>query len=145
MSTTRSDCQNRVADLAPTNRRTFILLVLFLLSSAPLAPAQNGVQFRDWKTSLNEGAAVKPKRDCGALVSLTGYEFSIETAALVPASGDLPEYYHITGQIQPEVRFELSLPTSRNNRFSMFGNGGDEGHAAAPAHPPPHHHDERPL
>jgi len=118
-----------VADLAPTNRRTFILLVLFLLSSAPLALAQNGVQFRDWKTSLNEGAAVKPKRDCGALVSLTGYEFSIETATLVPASGDLPEYCHITGQIQPEVRFELSLPTSWNNRFYMFGNGGYAGEA----------------
>src|SRR5262249_16501088 len=137
MSTTRSDCQNRVADLAPTNRRTFILLVLFLLSSAPLAPAQNGVQFRDWKTSLNEGAAVKPKRDCGALVSLTGYEFSIETATLVPASGDLPEYCHITGQIQPEVRFELSLPTSWNNRFYMFGNGGFPG--GAPPAPPPVH------
>jgi hypothetical protein len=107
------------------NKHSPILLVLFLLSSAALA--QNGYQFRNWKPSLNDGAVVKPKRDCGALVSLTGYEFSIETAALVSASGDLPEYCRVTGQILPEVRFELSLPASWNNRFYMFGNGGYAG------------------
>jgi len=110
------------------NKHLSILPVLLLLSSTALA--QNGYQFGNWKPSLNDGAAVKPKRaeaGCGALVSLTGYEFSVETAALVPASGDLPEYCHITGQILPEVRFELSLPASWNNRFYMFGNGGYAG------------------
>jgi hypothetical protein len=110
------------------NKHLFILPVLLLFSSTALA--QNGYQFGNWKPSLNDGAAVKPKRaeaGCGALVSLTGYEFSIETAALVPASGDLPEYCHVTGQILPEVRFELSLPASWNNRFYMFGNGGYAG------------------
>jgi feruloyl esterase len=112
------------------NRHCFILLVLFLLSSASSVLAQNGVQLRDWKPALNDGAAVKPKpveSGCGALVSLTGYEFSIETATLVPASGDLPEYCHVTGQIPPEARFELSLPASWNKRFYMFGNGGYAG------------------
>jgi hypothetical protein len=109
------------------NRRLPIFLFLLLLSSTSSALAQNGFQFRDWKPSLNDGAAVKPKRDCGALVSLTSYEFSVETAALVPASGDLPEYCHVTGQILPEVRFELTLPASWNNRFYMFGNGGYAG------------------
>ena len=110
------------------NKHLFILPVLLLFSSTALA--QNGYQFGNWKPSLNDGAAVKPKRaeaGCSALVSLTGYEFSVETAALVPASGDLPEYCHVTGQIQPEVRFELSLPASWNNRFYMFGNGGYAG------------------
>src|SRR5215471_10012554 len=107
------------------NNHLSIILVLLLLSSTTLA--QNGYQFGNWKPSLNDAAAVKPKRDCGALVSLTGYEFSVETAALVPASGDLPEYCHVTGQILPEARFELSLPASWNNRFYMFGNGGYAG------------------
>src|SRR5262245_65115579 len=107
------------------NKHPSILLVLLVLSSTALA--QNGYQFGNWKPSLNDGAAVKPKRaeaGCGALVSLTGSEFSVETAELVPASGDLPEYCHVTGQILPEVRFELSLPASWNKRFYMFGNGG---------------------
>lgn len=107
------------------SKHSYILLVLVFLSSTALA--QNGYQFRNWEPSLNDGAAVKPKRDCGALVSLTGYEFSIETAVLVPASGDLPEYCQVTGQILPEVRFELSLPASWNSRFYMFGNGGYAG------------------
>jgi feruloyl esterase len=112
-------------------RLTFILPALLLgmiLSLAAPALAQNGSQFRSWKPSLNDGgAAAKPKADCRALVSLTGYEFSIETVALVPAAGDLPEYCHVTGQILPEVRFELSLPASWNSRFYMFGNGGYAG------------------
>jgi len=127
MFTTPSDHQNRVAGLASMSGQPFIFLVLLLLSTTTPALAQNGVQLRNWKPSLNDGAAVKPKRDCGALVSLTGYEFSIESATLVPSSGDLPEYCQITGQILPEVRFELSLPTSWNNRFYMFGNGGYAG------------------
>lgn len=112
-------------------------LVLTLLLGALLATtarAQNGSQFRNWKPALNPATATKPKQDCRALVSQTGYEFSIETVALVPAAGDLPEYCHVTGQILPEVRFELSLPTAWNNRFYMFGNGGYAGeNLAAPA------------
>ncbi|HKQ76138.1 MAG TPA: hypothetical protein VJ810_20760, partial [Blastocatellia bacterium] len=91
MFTTRRDHQTvvtAVAGLAPAPRRPFIPLVMLLLSLTSSALAQNSVQFKDWKPSLNDNADVKPKRDCGALVSLTGFEFSIETATLVPASGD---------------------------------------------------------
>jgi hypothetical protein len=49
------------------SKRLFILLVLILLSSTSSALAQNGYQFRSWKPSLNDGGAVKPKRDCGAI------------------------------------------------------------------------------
>src|SRR5215470_16780079 len=66
------------------NKHLSILLVLLLLSSTALA--QNGYQFGNWKPSLNDGAAVKPKRaeaGCGALVSLTGSEFSVETAGVL--------------------------------------------------------------
>ncbi|MCI0487755.1 MAG: tannase/feruloyl esterase family alpha/beta hydrolase [Blastocatellia bacterium] len=110
--------------------RLFIFPALLLVAAFALASsaqAQNGSQFTSWKSSLNDGAAFKPKSDCSALVSLTGYEFSIETAALVQATGDLPEHCRVTGQILPEIRFELSLPASWNNRFYMFGNGGYAG------------------
>jgi feruloyl esterase len=104
-----------------------ILLLVVALALIPAARAQNGSQLKNWKPSLNQGVALKPKTECSAMVSLTGYEFSIETATLVPASGDVPEYCRVTGQILPEVRFELSLPTIWNSRFYMFGNGGFAG------------------
>ncbi len=110
-------------------RHVFILLVLLsvtVLIPGHHAQAQNGFQLKDWKSSLN-GTAVKPKLDCSGLVSLTGHAFSIETVTLVAAAGGIPEYCQVTGQILPEVRFELSLPASWNNRFYMFGNGGFAG------------------
>src|SRR5882672_7468753 len=78
-----------------------LLLAVAFMLAAP-AQAQNGSQFKKWKPSLNDGAAIKPKLDCNSLVSLTGYEFSIETAALIPAAGEVPEFCHVTGQILPE-------------------------------------------
>src|SRR5262249_5292819 len=111
-------------------KRSSILLLSLLVMAilqAPAARAQNGNQFRDWKASLNSGAAIKPKLDCAALLSQTGYEFSIETASLIPAAAETPEYCQMTGQIMPEIRFELSLPAGWNGRFYMFGNGGYAG------------------
>lgn len=109
-----------------------IALIGHLFSARP--SAQNGSQFRDW-TSFSDGAvAAPPKMDCRALVSLTGYQFSIETAVLVPATADLPEHCRVTGQILPEVRFEVALPTAWKGRLYMFGNGGYAGEAlTAPA------------
>ena len=104
---------------------SFVALVVGLCPQQ--VRAQNGSQFTRWNPSLNDRTAVKPKLDCSALVSLTGYEFSVETASLVPAAGDVPEYCQVTGQILPEIRFEVSLPASWNNRFYMFGNGGYAG------------------
>ncbi len=68
-----------------------------------------------------------PVRACASLRALTGYEFSVTTAALTPAAGDVPEYCRVTGQILPEIRFEVNLPTSWNRRFYMSGNGGYAG------------------
>ena len=71
--------------------------------------------------------AAKPKLACTDLRSLTGYEFSVITAALVPASGDVPEYCRVTGQVLPEIRFEVNLPSAWGRAFYMSGNGGYAG------------------
>ena len=106
-------------------RSSLLLPLLLILSST--GHAQNGSQFTNWKPALDEANHRKPKQDCRALISATGYEFSVDTATLVPAAGETPEFCLVTGQVQPEVRFELSLPTSWNGRLYMFGNGGYAG------------------
>jgi feruloyl esterase len=61
------------------------------------------------------------------LRSLTGFDLSIESAILVRAAGDVPAYCRVTGQILPEIRFEVNLPSLWNRRFLMTGNGGFAG------------------
>ena len=97
-------------------------MALFLPAMAALA--QNGSQFNDWKAS---GETWKPRVGCAHLRSLTGYDFTIAAADVVAAGPDAPEYCRVTGQILPEILFEVSLPASWNGRFYMFGNGGYAG------------------
>jgi hypothetical protein len=72
-------------------------------------------------------AQPSPQTPCSSLRALTGYEFSVVTAALHPAAGNVPEFCRVTGQVQPEVRFEVSLPTFWNKRLLVAGNGGYAG------------------
>src|SRR5262245_22200656 len=107
----------------------FVVFVAFVSARGPWAVvvrAQN--QFRDWKdTSLSDNPRLAPKQACAALVSQTGYDFSIVSATVTPAAADVPEYCRVVGLIQPEVRFEVNLPASWNGRLYMFGNGGYAG------------------
>jgi feruloyl esterase len=107
-----------------------VALAGLLLASGARAVAQNGSQLRDWRTSaLADTTQAKPRTACAALVALTTYEFSVTTATSVPASPDAPDHCRVSGQIQPEIRFEVNLPTVWNGRLYMFGNGGYAGEA----------------
>ncbi len=69
-------------------------------------------------------AAGSPAIACRELQKHTGFEFTIESAVIVPAEGGTPEFCRILGQILPEIRFEVALPTVWNRRFMMTGNAG---------------------
>jgi feruloyl esterase len=71
----------------------------------------------------------RPSIGCGDLRSLTNFEIAIATALLVPATADAPEHCRVSGQILPQVGFEVGLPTQWNGRLYMFGNGGYAGEA----------------
>ena len=113
-----------------TWRRTLTAATIAGVIGATLTPAlaQNSSQFREWTpAALADSTLVKPRAACATLVALTGFEFSISTATVVPASNDAPEYCRVLGLIQPEVRFDVSLPAAWNGRLYMFGNGGYAG------------------
>ena len=74
-------------------------------------------------------SALSGKLACADLRSLTGYEFTVASAAVIPANGELPEHCRVVGQILPQVGFEVDLPISWNRRFYMSGNGGYGGQA----------------
>jgi feruloyl esterase len=103
--------------------------MLSLLATPALA--QPPGPFLDWK----ETAAIRaPKGACRDLRALSNYDFAIDSASVVAGKGPAPEFCQALGLIQPEVRFEVSLPATWNGRLYMFGNGGYAGeNLASPA------------
>ncbi|MCW5980020.1 MAG: tannase/feruloyl esterase family alpha/beta hydrolase [Bryobacteraceae bacterium] len=95
-----------------------------LLAAAMLVRAQPPAAFLDPPAG---GPPAAPKIRCAALRALTGFDFTVESAVAVPAAGDAPAYCRVMGQVLPEIRFEVSLPSSWNRRFLLTGNGGYAG------------------
>ncbi len=104
------------------NQKCFAVLVVLMLAAAVIF-AQPSLPPPANETSL------QPKCACADLRSLTNYDFSIESATLIPATADAPERCRVKGLIQPEIQFEVNLPATWNRRFYMFGNGGYAGEA----------------
>jgi hypothetical protein len=111
-------------------QRSRLAVLIAVAISGAVVSAQNGSQFRDWTPSaLPDATSMKPRATCASLVGLTSFEYSVATATSVAASADAPEYCRVVGLIQPEIRFEVSLPAAWNGRLYMFGNGGYAGEA----------------
>jgi len=104
-----------------------IVTALWVALSGATVVAQNGSQFKDWKASLLDAKPIEPHASCASLLALSGFELSVTTASIVPASAEAPEFCRVSGQIQPEIRFEVNLPSAWNGRLYMFGNGGYAG------------------
>jgi hypothetical protein len=97
--------------------------VLFLTFASLLAVEAQTFPFMNPPS----GAPGSHKMRCSALQSLSGFEFTIESAVIVAAEGETPEFCRVMGQIQPEIRFEVALPVKWNRRFHLTGNGGFAG------------------
>jgi len=104
-----------------------LLIVCGLLQSGPLlaqAFAEAGQATVDYSR-----AELVPVRAC---VSLAAPEPSavLRLSALdLPASASVPAHCRVTGVLDPEIAFEVSLPARWNGRFYMIGNGGHAGEA----------------
>lgn len=97
------------------------LAVFLIFATTLLAQGGGSVQFRDWNPMPS---TAKPVTTCRQLLSLTGFELSVMTAALIPGAAGAPEHCHVFLMAQPEINIEVNLPTNWNGRFYMFGNGG---------------------
>jgi feruloyl esterase len=103
--------------------RVAVVCLLTAAGSVPLR-AQPPRLFEEW---TKPAPPRQPAVACGQLRSASGYEFSVDAAASVRDRPGVPEFCQVSGLIQPEVRFEVSLPRSWNGRLYMFGNGGYAG------------------
>ncbi len=98
------------------------LVVVAVLSTAALfAQGGGGVQFRD---SAAPAVTNKPTTVCSELRGMTGYDLSVISARIVPASATAPEHCRVSMMVPPEINIEVNLPTAWNGKLYMFGNGG---------------------
>jgi Tannase and feruloyl esterase len=106
---------------------TLIAVSALVLSGS--AQAQNSYSFLDAaKSPINYSVAnAKPQMKCADLRALSTPDTTIIDAKLIPAADDVPEHCRVSGNILPEVNFEVNLPSSWNRRFYMNGNGGYAG------------------
>ncbi len=95
-----------------------------VLAAPLLSQGGGGVQFRDYRPAA---PTVRPRTSCAGLAGLTGYEFSVYSAAIVPASDTAPEHCRVDLLVQPDMNIEVNLPSMWNGRLYMFGNGGYAG------------------
>jgi hypothetical protein len=102
------------------------LLLVMVFATAVLGQGGGAVQFRDWTPPP---PTAKPVTSCNRLLSLTDFDLSVISAALVPASSSAPEHCHVFVMAAPAVNIEVNLPAAWNGRFYMFGNGGWAGEA----------------
>jgi feruloyl esterase len=93
------------------------------------AVAQNSYSFLDADTSaVNYSlATTAPQRACKDMRQAGGRGVTILSAELEAAAGSTPEFCRVLGVIQPEIRFEVALPSAWNRRLYMRGNGGFAG------------------
>src|SRR6516162_9419625 len=93
------------------------------------ARAQNSYSFLDGaKSPVNYSLAnATPQMKCTDLVRFSTTDVTIISAQLIPATNGVPEHCRVTGNILPEIAFEVNLPSSWNRRFYMNGNGGYAG------------------
>ncbi len=121
----------------PLNQRirSFLTTVSFIISAALLmnggVNSARAQAFSEVKKALVDysKADLMPIKTCEAMSQYKSKEIVKITAAIIPATPAIPAYCRVTGLLDPEIAFEVSLPAKWNGRFYMTGNGGHAGEA----------------
>lgn len=107
----------------------FALTVLVIVFGAAIpAYAQ---AFSDLKTALVDysRAKLEPGKACETLRRFKSGEIVQIKAESISATDTTPAFCRVSGMLDPEIAFEVSLPARWNGRFYMIGNGGHAGEA----------------
>lgn len=118
--------QDRIIFLRPRGLAITILVIAFYAA----VPSHAQV-FSDLKTALVDYSKtdMEPAKTCEALGAFKSNEIVQIKAETVSAADAVPAFCRISGMLDPEIAFEVSLPEKWNGRFYMIGNGGHAGEA----------------
>lgn len=101
-----------------------------LIVAADSASPQSGYafEFSDKAVSRYAEASRSPARECSSLMQATTTDYSVLSARMVPANGDVPDHCRVFGLAGATTRFELNLPSRWNGRLYQHGTGGFAGY-----------------
>jgi hypothetical protein len=107
-----------------------ILVGMIMLVAEAETPAR-AQTFAELKTALVDysKADTEPGKACEALTTFKSKDIVQITAVAIPATAAAPAFCRVSGLLDPEIAFEMSLPAKWNGRFYMIGNGGHAGEA----------------
>ncbi|MBN2243917.1 MAG: tannase/feruloyl esterase family alpha/beta hydrolase [Acidobacteria bacterium] len=102
----------------------------FFLAAVAAVPAGAQV-FSDLETALVDYSKSdsEPAKACEALGRFKSKDILQIKAETVSAADGVPAFCRVSGLLDPEIAFEVSLPERWNGRFYMIGNGGHAGEA----------------
>jgi feruloyl esterase len=100
--------------------------------SAVMLPAAHAQPFADARSSQARysGGSLMPTAQCERLAALELDDLVEIAARTVAAEGAVPAHCRVSGVLEPEIAFEVNLPTPWNGRLYMIGNGGHAGEGA---------------
>uniref|UniRef100_UPI0039BFDE39 tannase/feruloyl esterase family alpha/beta hydrolase n=1 Tax=Lentzea alba TaxID=2714351 RepID=UPI0039BFDE39 len=111
------------------HRKIFIACVSLATVLAGMSPA----------VASESHSVVQPTRSCAELVrsyAVPDAKTQVTSAVVVPASGGVPEFCDVRGKIEPNIGFQLKLPTQTyRGRYVQYGCGGFCGFITDPAFP----------
>ena len=121
--------------------RKNLVRTIMLLTSIGLVSA--GPAFGAWTPPIVDYGSVATQANCEALQGwvsgLTDETFhkpvTNVTATWVAATATVASYCQVTGWMWPEIRFQVTMPTSWNERYQMNGGGGWDGSLRPPTSP----------
>ena len=98
-------------------------VAIWVTSTAMSVRAQ---PFADLKTSLVDYSKMdtEPVKSCEAMSRFKSSDI-VQIKAVVASAGDkVPAFCRVSGMLDPEIAFEVSLPVRWNGRVYMIGNPG---------------------
>ncbi len=111
-------------------RTLWLAVAILIISYGASVPARAQV-FADLKTALVDysKADLEPGKACEAMGRFKSGDILQIKAETVSAKNAVPAFCRVSGVLDPEIAFEVSLPEKWNGRFYMIGNGGHAGEA----------------
>src|SRR4030042_551246 len=109
--------------------KAYVISICAVIWAAATAISVQAQPFTELKASFVDYSKTdnEPIKSCETMSRFRSNEIVQITAEKVSVTDKVPAFCRVTGILDPEIAFDVSLPDRWNGRFYMIGNGGHAG------------------